>query len=230
MTWLIAVIVRTVIVFTGIIAAMRLMGKRQLGELELSELVVAVLISDMAAHPLQDIGIPLLNGIVPIIVLLCCEVLISFGALKSIKFRSAIFGRPSIIIRNGVINQAEMRKNRFSLDELSEELRKKDVTDISHVRWAILETDGSLNVILCADRQPLTPYDMNIKVTENGLPFSIISDGNIMEENLMKSGHDEKWLMSLLNKRGITDVRAVYYLTVDENDGVYMVMKESGKI
>jgi len=118
-----------------------------------------------------------------------------------------------------------MRKNRFSLDELSEELRKKNVTDISRVRWAILETDGSLNVILCANRQPLTPSDMNIEAEESGLPFSIISDGHLLEENLIKAGRDRLWLHALLKGKGITSIDAVYYLTVDENGGVYMAVK-----
>ena len=102
---------------------MRLMGKRQLGELELSEVVIAVLIADMASHPLQDIGIPLLNGLIPILVLMCCEVLMSGGVMRSIKFRALICGRPSILIKNGKIDQKEMWRCRFSLDELTEDLR-----------------------------------------------------------------------------------------------------------
>ena len=226
MTPIVTVIIRTIIVFVCIVAAMRLMGKRQLGELELSELVVAVLISDIAAHPLQDIGIPLFNGLVPIIVLLSCEVLISFGALKSIRFRALIFSKPSIIISNGIINQKEMKKNRFSLDELCEELRKKDVTDISKVRWGILETDGSLNVILSANSKPLTPYDMNIKVTETGIPYAIIADGRILENNITKIGRDMNWLKTFLENNKIDDYRKVYYLTVDENGGTYLLTKE----
>jgi uncharacterized membrane protein YcaP (DUF421 family) len=205
---------------------MRLMGKRQLGELELSELVVAVLISDIAAHPLQDIGIPFFNGLVPIIILLSCEVLISFAALKSVKFRSLVFSKPSIIINNGIINQKEMKKNRFSLDELCEELRKKDVTDISKVRYAVLETDGSLSVILSANRQPLTPSDMNIRVTESGLPYTIIADGRIYDDNIIKAGRDMNWLKTILENNKISDYRSVYYLTVDEAGGTYLLTKE----
>ncbi len=119
-----------------------------------------------------------------------------------------------------------MKKNRFSLDELSEELRKKDVTDISKVRWGILETDGSLNVILSANRQPLTPYDMNIKVAESGLPYAIISDGHILEDNIKKLGRDMNWLKTFLENNKIYDYRTVYYLTVDENGGTYLLTKE----
>ena len=117
------VIIRTLIVYFALLIFMRLMGKRQLSELELPEFAVAVLIADLGAHPLQDIGIPLLNGLLPIVVLFCCEVLISGAAMSSPKLRSALFGRPSFLIREGKIDQREMQRNRFTPDELAEQLR-----------------------------------------------------------------------------------------------------------
>ena len=127
-------IIRTIIIFVSLVISMRIMGKRQLGELEPAELVVAVLISDLASHPLQDPGIPLLYGLIPVATLLCCEILISAGILKSVRFRSLICGRPSVLIKNGVIDQLEMKKNRFTFDELAPlllelELEGKIVSD-----------------------------------------------------------------------------------------------------
>ena len=142
------ILIRTVIVFLSITISLRLMGKRQLGELELSELVVAILISDLAANPLQDIGIPLMNGLIPVFVLLCCELLISGWVMKSIRFRSLLCGRPSVLVENGVISQQEMRRNRFTIDELTEELRGQGIVDISKIKYAVLETDGVLNTVL----------------------------------------------------------------------------------
>jgi uncharacterized membrane protein YcaP (DUF421 family) len=135
--------------------SMRLMGKRQLGELELPELVVAVLIADLASHPLQDIGIPLINGLLPIIILFCCETLLSGVAMKHVKLRNLLFGKPCFLIEKGKINQAEMRKNRFTLDELTEELRSGGITDISLVEYAVLETNGQLNSLLFRPNGPL---------------------------------------------------------------------------
>ena len=118
-------LIRTVIVYFTLILSLRIMGKRQLGELAPSELVVAVLISDLASLPLQDTGVPLLYGLVPVLTLLCSEVIISYVTLKSIKLRVFVGGKPSMIITEGVINQEEMRKNRLTLDELAVEMRKK---------------------------------------------------------------------------------------------------------
>ena len=181
---------RTIIVFLSIVVSMRIMGKRQLGELELSELVVAILISDMAVHPLQDIGIPLLNGIIPVVTLLCCELIFSGLIMRSVKMRVLLCGKPSMLVSNGEINQIEMRKNRFTLDELTEELRNQSVTDISKVKYAILETDGTLNTILFPGEQPVTVSQMGISVDDPGFPSIIINNGVIIEENLKMMGRD----------------------------------------
>jgi uncharacterized membrane protein YcaP (DUF421 family) len=123
------------------------MGKRQLGQLELSELIVAILIADLASHPLQDIGTPLINGVVPVLVLLCGEILLSGAALKSKPFRNLVWGKPSVLVENGKIVMRELRRNRMSMDELSEALRKNAIFDLAMVRYAILETDGTINAI-----------------------------------------------------------------------------------
>ena len=221
------IVVRTVIVFLCVVAAMRLMGKRQLGELELSELVVAVLISNIASHPLQDIGLPLLYGLTPVAVLLSCELLISWFSLKSDTLRRLLFGKPSILIEKGQICQAEMRKNRFSLDELCEALRKKGVTDPAAVDRAILETDGTLNVLLYADKSPVTPSQLGIAAEERGLPVTLISDGKVEADNLRLLGRDEAWLQRKLTELGCSSPGQVYYLTIDALDGVYLQRKEA---
>ncbi len=218
--------VRTIIVFLSIYAAMRLMGKRQLGELEPSELVVAVLITDMAAHPLQDIGIPLLNGLLPIAILLSCELLISWLSLKSSAFRAFCFGRPSILMRDGKIILKELRRNRFSIDELCEELRGKGVTDLSTVRCAVLETDGTLNVLLKTESQAVTPAQMGLRVSDGGLPLTLINDGTVERENLQKLGMSEEWLCRELRSRGCTSPSQVSYMNIDELGRVFLQEKE----
>ena len=223
------VVIRTIILFLCIVSAMRIMGKRQLGELELSELVVAVLISNIAAHPLQDIGIPLLNGILPIAVLLSCELLISWVSLKSDKLRYLLFGKPSTLINQGRIVQAEMKKNRFSLDELSEALRRKGITDLKTVRQAVLETDGTLNVLQYASSSPVTPAQLMLKIEERGLPVTLISDGNVETANLRLLGKDVSWLESLLRQSGLSEPKQVYLLTIDSLGGIYLQEKEGIK-
>lgn len=207
---------------------MRIMGKRQLGELELSEVVVAVLISDMASHPLQDIGVPLLNGILPVIVLLCCQILISGAIVKSVRFRAFICGRPSILVENGKIIQGEMKRNRFTVDELTEDLRKKGFTDISKVKYAVLETDGTLNALPYASEMPPSTAQLNIEAEDFSIPYSIISDGKVITRNLIESGHDIHWLNTQLSSRNINSSKDVYYMTVDNFERVYFLAKEQG--
>lgn len=219
-------IIRTLILYTVIIISLRIMGKRQIGELEPAELVVAVLISDLAAHPLQDIGTPLLYGLIPVLTLLCCEVLMSGFIVKSIKFRKLVCGKPSLLIHKGKIIQSEMKSNRFTLDELSEQLRKKDISDISTVKYAILETDGSLSTLLYTDQAPLTPKQMNIQVDNAGYPVIIVNEGRVLSDNLMKMGYNEIWLKRQLSERNVSDVKNVYLMTVDESGSIYFLPKD----
>lgn len=207
---------------------MRLLGKRQLGEMELSEFVLAALIADLAAHPLQDIGIPLINGLVPILTLFCCEVLISGATLKSVRLRSLFFGRPSVLILRGKVIQRELRKNRFSLDELMQELRNQGVLDISKIEYGILETDGRLNVILYASESPVTPAMLNIETSRDAYPAIIINDGHVMETNLRHLGRDMNWLTKQLNERGVHSPSDVFLMTLNKSGQIYYAAKEYG--
>lgn len=218
--------IRTIIVFILLIASLRIMGKRQLGELEPLELVVAVLISNLAAQPLQDTGTPLIYGIVPVLTLLSSQLLISALSVKFGRFRRLLSGKPSILIDNGVIVQSEMKKCRLSVDELYVELRINGVTDISTVRHAILETDGTLSVLPYSKFSPATPQQLNMEVPDSGLPVTVISEGRVMSDNLDLLGRDEKWLRAQVRKRGCDGIRDVYLMTVDGAGGIYFAKKE----
>ncbi len=219
-------IIRTLILYAAIIISFRIMGKRQIGELEPAELVVAVLISDLAAHPLQDIGTPLLYGLIPVLTLLCCEVLISAVIIKSNKMRVFISGKPCLVIQKGQIDQKEMKKNRFTLDELAEQLRKKNISDISTVKYAVLETDGSLSTILYTDQSPLTPKQMSVVTDDPGYPVIIVNDGRVLTDNLHKLGFNENWLSNQLQTRNIKSPKDVYLMTADETGLIYFAVME----
>jgi len=206
---------------------MRIMGKRQIGELEPAELVVAVLISELAAQPLQDIGTPLIYGLVPAVTLVICEILVSAGIVKSIRFRAFVCGKPSVIVRDGKINQQEMKKNRLTVDELLEQLRKKGVTDLQSVRYAILETDGKITPILSSMHQPVTPKDMQLSVQETGYPVLVINEGRVLTDNLRYLGLSEQWLHEQLKARNIPSPREVYLFSVDEFGRVTFALKEA---
>ena len=217
---------RTIILYLLIIAGVRLMGKRQVGELEPSELVLALIIADLAAVPMQDFGIPLLTGIIPILTLLCITMILSVLTMKSVRFRAIICGRPSIIVENGRLVQREMRRNRFTVDELMEELRMKGVTDLSKVKYAILETNGQLSVLLRAADQPVTAAQMGLSPAEKGLPAVLISDGRVLSRNLKDRGLDTAWLLGQLKDRGFSRPAQVFFLTIDEKGSITCVPKE----
>ena len=221
------VIARTLTVYFALLLTMRLMGKRQLGELELSEFVVAALIADLAAHPLQDMGIPLLNGLVPIAVLFCCEVLIAGLSMRFIRLRSLFFGKPSLLIVKGTINQTEMRRNRFTPDELLQELRSQGVTDIASIEYAILETDGKLNLILFPAERPVTAAQLQLPTQDGGYPHIVVSDGRMLEANLRHLGLDPAWLREELERQGVERTEDVYLMTVDESRRCYLTRKEA---
>lgn len=223
---LVIAFVRTIILYLLIIVGIRLMGKRQVGELEPSELVLAMLISDLASVPMQDFGIPLLFGVVPIVTLLCITMILSILTMRSLRFRALICGRPSIIVENGKPLQAEMAKTRFTVDELMEELRLQGIVDISTVKYAILETNGRLSTLLYPSQQPVTAQQMGVAMEEPSLPLIIVNDGRLLENNLKYRQLDKAWLDQQLATHHVSRVQDVFLLTVDQRGEVYFAAKE----
>lgn len=218
---------RTVILYLFIIAGLRLMGKRQIGELEPGDLVLTLIISDLASVPMQDFGIPLVNGVFPIIVLLSLSMLVSYFSLKSIRFRSLVCGRPTVIIQDGKILQANMAKTRFTVDELYEQLRTQGYSSLDGVKYAILETSGQVSVLPYTRTAPLTPQSAGIEVQEDvTLPVLVVNDGHILTDNLRTCGRDLSWLQGQLKKRRLTSPKQVFLMTVDEAGAVVCVTKE----
>ena len=155
--------------------------------------------------------------------------ILSVLTMKSVKFRAIVCGRPSIIVENGKLCQQEMKKNRFTVDELMEELRMKGITDISTIKYAILETNGQISVLPYANQLPVTAEQMNVTPEDVGLPLVIINDGRVLEHNLRTRGFDRNWLEKQLAQRKIRHSKDVFLLTVDEQNRVYFVAKENAK-
>lgn len=220
------IFVRTVILYFAILISMRIMGKRQLGEMEISEFIVAALIADLAATPLQDIGIPLLNGLVPIIIMFCFEIMIAGLNMRSVKLRKLTYGRPEIIIRNGRIIREAMQKNRFTLDELMQELRAQGLTDTAQVEYAVLETNGQLSIILKSGDQPATASQMGVDGDDVSYAHIIINEGRILDNNLKLLGRDRRWLSNELKRQNFRSADEVYILTLSESGRVFCQAKE----
>lgn len=219
-------LIRTLILYILIIAGVRLMGKRQVGELEPSELVLSLIIADLASVPMQDMGIPLHTGIIPILALLSLTMILSVLTMKSVRFRALLCGRPSIIIRDGKLDQLEMRRNRLTVDELLEELRNQGYTDLMGVKYAVLETNGQLSILPRAEEKPATAAQLRLQARETGLPLVVISDGKLLEHNLRRLGRDLSWLDKQLHKHNCPDLKSVFLMTVDELGGVYLSPKQ----
>ena len=217
---------RTIILYLLIIAGVRLMGKRQVGELEPSELVLSLLIADLASVPMQDFGIPLLTGIIPILTLLALTMTLSVLTMKSVSFRALLCGRPSVVIRDGRIDQREMARNRLTVDELLEELRGQGYTDPSGVKYAILETNGQLSVLPYANQKPPTAQQLGLEAEPWELPLVLVSDGRLLEHNLVQLGRDRTWLNQRLEEGGCSDPRQVFLLLADRDGKVYLTRKD----
>ena len=216
---------RAVFLYLVVIAVIRLLGKRQLGQLEPSEVAVTMLIADLASFPMQETGISVLSGIVPILAVLGMEVVLSFLSMRNIKIRKMLCGKPVILIENGRFLQENMRKNRVTLDELISQLRQNNVIDPSVVQYAILETGGNLSVFVRGEERPATAKEAGITPQPDSLPVTIISDGRILEENLHRAGKDTRWLQKILSKEKLTP-QETFLLTVDSNNKISVFPKE----
>ncbi len=221
--------VRTILLYVILIVGIRAMGKRQIGELEPAELVLMLLISDLAAVPMQDFGIPLLNGVVPIVTLLALSMLLSFFSMRSVRFHRLVCGNPTLLVENGAIRQDALRRNRFTLDELLDELRAQGVTDLTAVKYAVLETNGRLSVLLRPEEAPATPKQLGVSARDDvWLPTVVVNDGRVLRRGLAERGLDEAWLERTLRAHGFRSSAEVLLLTVDETGRVLCVGKEGG--
>lgn len=216
---------RTLFLYLVLIFAVRLMGKRQIGEMEPAEFVVTMLVANLAAIPMQDGAIPLYSGLVPILTVLGMELVLSGLILRSVRLRRLLCGKPVILIDNGKILQENLKSARINLDELTGQLRAKDVLDIRTVQFAILETSGDLSVFPYPKEKPASAKDAGVEATGQHLPVTVVEDGYLSRENLERAKKDEKWLEKVLSQHncGIQDT---FLLTVDESGQVVWLGKE----
>lgn len=217
-------LIRAVIIYITVIIAMRIMGKRQIGELKPHELVITVLVSQVASIPLEDNSMPLANMFVPILIFVSFEIIVSVISMKSLSFRNLIQGRPMFVIKDGKINEKQMKRLRFTIDDLIDAIRQKDVFDISTVQDAVIETNGSISVLQKAEEAPVTPKQLKLSVDENSTPVAIVIDGKPVTEYFSTEKVKNSKIELVLNneKREIKDIML---LTIDENGNTYIIPK-----
>lgn len=221
-------VIRTCIIYILLILAIRMTGKRQIGELEISELVSTILISEIAATPISNQEIPLSFAIIPILLIVSLEVVISYLSMRSTILKKIFIGTPSVLIRRGEIQPKELSKARMSLEELLCQLRENGITTIEDVNYAILENDGKLSVIPHESAQPATKADINADIQEVGIAHAVVIDGAIKKEALAGSGKDQAWLDKEIRKSKLR-LQDIFLLSVDDADHVYIIRKKNAQ-
>ncbi len=219
---------RAIVLYIIVLVVMRLMGKREIGQLQPFELAISIMIADLATLPMAETGIPISNGIIPILGLLVMHLVISILNMKSTKAREIICGKPSILIFRGKIDQKVLKKERFTINELEERLRDNNIFNIGDVEYAVLETSGQVTVIPKPNKRPATPEDFNIESQYEGIPYDLVVDGKIMYKNLEKLGKNYIWLQRQTGKFGIKPEEALI-VTIDGNNQFYCQPIEKGK-
>lgn len=218
--------IRAVVLYLVLVFSIRLMGKRQIGQMESAEFVVTMLVANLASIPMQDGAIPLYSGLVPILTVLGAELVLSGLAMHSVPFRRLLCGKPVILIDKGKIVQENLRRTRVNLDELTRQLRQKDILEIKSVQYAILESDGNLSVFPYPKARPASAKDAGVQVGKQYLPVTVIEDGYLSRENLKKAGKDDDWLARVLASYNAVPGNTLL-LTVDEGDRVVFIGKEA---
>ena len=216
---------RAIVLYLIVLVVMRLMGKREIGQLQPFELAISIMIADLASIPMTEIGIPIFNGIVPILGLLVMHLILSLINLKSLKAREIICGKPSILIYRGKINEKELKKERFTINELEERLRGNNVVNLGDVEYAILETSGQVTVIQKPEKRNTIPEDFNIVPEYEGIPYDLVVDGKVMNKNLKTIGKNYNWLKKQVEKFDIKPEEALV-VTIDGKGQIFCQKKE----
>ena len=220
---------RTLLLYIFVVAALRIMGKRQLGELQPAELVVAIMMSDLAAIPIENTESSIWEGVVPILTLVAMELIFSVLVIKSEFLRSVLTGRPALIVRGGKIQQKVLGRLRLSIDDLLEQLRLMGYSDIAEVDTVLLETNGQLSVIPKEKNRPATPEDLGLSPKQTHLPHTLIADGKVRKSGLKAANITEKHLMKLLKEKNVESPKDVFFMNITDDGNMFLEKKDEVK-
>ena len=220
------VLIRACILYVIITFSLRLMGKRQLGELQPSELVVTILISNIAAMPVEDSNIPMIMGIIPIFALVALDVIVSAIMLRSPRFRKLIIGSPRVIIADGKILQQEMKRLRYTVDDLFEAMHEQQIFDLQEVYYAIVETNGKIHFLQKAQYLAATKADVSVSLAPEEAQSVVIRDGVEDKQQLTLLGLGVDWLKAQLRENDLS-IGEVFLMTADKN-GKHTIIKRQG--
>ena len=219
------IFIKTIIISLFVLLAVRLMGKREIGQLQPVELVVIIIIADVASVPMEEVGTPILQGIIPIFALVVGQLILSYLNIKSVFLHKLISGKSSVLISKGKIVQENLKRQRYTIDGLMEQMRVAGYSDIRDIEYAILETSGQVTVIQKPNKRTTTPEDFNIEPDYEGLPYDLVIDGKVLNENLRKIGKNEIWLKKQVEKFNMTPQEALI-VTFDGKGQIFCQKKE----
>ena len=218
-------IIRVTILYLFVTIAIRIMGKRNIGELQPTELVITLLLSEFASIPIEDNSVPLINSLIPVMLLISFEIINSIISMKSLKFRSLSDGNPIVIIKNGKLDQKQLKKLRFTVDDVLSGLRQKDIFDINDVAYAIIETNGTLSVLLKTANQNSTKKDVKASLKNDGFTCPVIIDGAIIKQNLNSCDLTKSDVMKILENKNVAK-KDVFLMNIDNDKNTEIILKE----
>jgi len=224
-----AFIVRVVVLYVFVMIALRVMGKREIGQLSVFDFVVSVMLAELSTLPMEDTAVPLYRSLIAISLLVVLQLLVAIIQLKSHRFRHWVDGEPSVLIRNGQIQDKEMKRMRYTMHDLLTQLREKGVANVADVEFAILETSGKLSVLPRAESRPLTPQDIGHSALSTSLPLPLIIDGTPVQKTLDTLHQSVTWLEQEVSKRGYHTIADVFYATIDDKGQIYIDEKDDNQ-
>ncbi|OYD09901.1 DUF421 domain-containing protein [Paludifilum halophilum] len=220
---------RSLFIFFFVLLVMRFMGKREIGQLSVFDFVVSIMIADFAVLSIEDPNMPLINGLIPMLTMISAQILLSYLSLKSRMIRYIVDGKPTILIQNGKIQEREMKKQRYNMDDLLLQLREQNVANVADVEMAVLETSGELSVFLKEEKETLKKEDVWPEKRSSQvfrLPVPLVIDSQVQEDGLKRVGKSRIWLEKQLRKYGYQSVREVFFVSVDHTGKLYIDPRE----
>ncbi|MCL2855050.1 MAG: DUF421 domain-containing protein [Defluviitaleaceae bacterium] len=214
--------IRTLLGFVILLALTRLLGKKQLSQLTVFTYITGIALGSMASEMVMQKEIRIVDGVMALILWSLLVLIIEWISLKSPAARVLMDGQPTIVIKQGLILEEVLRKQRLNLDDLSMQLRLNQVFSVMDVEYAILEPNGALTVMKKTNKNPVTKEDMQIPPQSTGMPSEIITDGKIVEKNLVELGYSHEQLNAELKKQGVKDVKHVFYAELQQDRSLYI--------
>lgn len=215
-------VIRVIVLYLIVMIALRLMGKREIGQLSVFDFVISVMIAELSTLPMEDTSVPLYRSIVSVSLLVILQLAVAYTQLKSHRFRHWVDGEPSVLVKNGMIQDDEMKRIRYTMHDLLTQLREKGVMNVADVEFAILETSGTLSVFPKAESRPVTPRDLSKHVSSESMPLPLIIDGTPVKKTLSTIRRTEGWLREEVQRRGYGSIENVFFATIDNQGEIYL--------